>query len=200
MKPRNREVNIFNMSVLDLLTGALGAFCFLTLALFPSYFKVTAASAAGKADETKAADALKTMHVKLQSELASVKASRRGMPPFAMAFVTMGKPQDPNAFCGAFQVTNAVGPGGEAAVKLLPDGVLKNGYDANLQMFLLAPGTYEVSVQAYAQSMPCIFIVDEFGASGTKQVTADFRTGTTSYTLKFDVQKDDLQFAQVLKQ
>src|ERR1700676_4098801 len=39
MKPRNREVNIFNMSVLDLLTGALGAFCFLTLALFPSYYK-----------------------------------------------------------------------------------------------------------------------------------------------------------------
>jgi hypothetical protein len=78
--------------------------------------------------------------------------------------------------------------------------VLKNGYDANLQMFLLAPGTYELSVQAYAQSMPCVFIVDEFGASGTRQTTADFRTGTASYILKLDVQKDDLQFAQVLKQ
>jgi len=200
LKPRNREVNIFNMSVLDLLTGALGAFCFLTLALFPSYFKATAASAAGKADETRAAEALQAMHVKLQSELASAKAGRHGMPPFAMAFVTMGKPHDPNAFCGAFQVTNAVGPGGEAAVRLLPDGVLKNGYDANLQMFLLAPGTYELSVQAYAQSMPCVFIVDEFGASGTRQTTADFRTGTASYILKLDVQKDDLQFAQVLKQ
>ena len=49
MKPRNREVNIFNMSVLDLLTGALGAFCFLTLALFPYYFKAQSVSAADRA-------------------------------------------------------------------------------------------------------------------------------------------------------
>ena len=56
MKPRNREVNIFNMSVLDLLTGALGAFCFLTLALFPAYFKVVRGSSV---EETKAARELK---------------------------------------------------------------------------------------------------------------------------------------------
>ena len=37
MKPRNREINIFNMSLLDVLCGALGAFCFLTLVLFPYY-------------------------------------------------------------------------------------------------------------------------------------------------------------------
>ncbi|HEY6419306.1 MAG TPA: hypothetical protein VIX59_09910 [Candidatus Binataceae bacterium] len=185
------------MSVLDLLTGALGAFCFLTLALFPSYFKVTAASAAGKAVETKAAEALKAMHVKLQSELASAQANQHGMPPFAMAFVTMSGPE--NTFCGAFQVTDAIGPGGKAAVKLLPNGV-KNGYDVNLNMFLLAPGTYQLSLQAYAQSMPCTFILDEFGASGTEEVKADFQTGTASYTLKFDVQAADLQFAQILKQ
>jgi hypothetical protein len=197
MKPRNREVNIFNMSVLDLLTGALGAFCFLTLALFPSYFKVTAASAAGKAQEAKAAEALKAMHVKLQSELANAKAGQFGMPPFAMAFLTMSGPH--NEFCGGFQVTNAVGPGGETAVKLLPNGV-KNGYDVNLNMFLLAPGAYELSLQAYAQTMPCTFVLDEFGASSTQEVKADFQTGTASYTLKFNVQRDDLQFAQVLKQ
>lgn len=40
MKPRNREVNIFNMSLLDILCGALGAFCFLMLALFPDHAKV----------------------------------------------------------------------------------------------------------------------------------------------------------------
>ncbi|HKV53284.1 MAG TPA: hypothetical protein VJN94_01465 [Candidatus Binataceae bacterium] len=39
MKPRNREINIFNMSMLDILTGALGAFCFMTLALMPTYAK-----------------------------------------------------------------------------------------------------------------------------------------------------------------
>lgn len=33
MQRRNREVNIFNISLLDILCGALGAFCFLTLAL-----------------------------------------------------------------------------------------------------------------------------------------------------------------------
>lgn len=37
MKPRNREINIFNMSLLDILCGALGAFCFLMLVLFPYY-------------------------------------------------------------------------------------------------------------------------------------------------------------------
>ena len=35
MKRQNREVNIFNMSLLDILCGALGAFCFLMLALLP---------------------------------------------------------------------------------------------------------------------------------------------------------------------
>jgi len=37
MKSRNKEVNIFNMSLLDILSGALGAFCFLMLVLFPYY-------------------------------------------------------------------------------------------------------------------------------------------------------------------
>jgi len=35
MKVQRREVNIFNMSLLDILCGALGAFCFLMLALLP---------------------------------------------------------------------------------------------------------------------------------------------------------------------
>ena len=37
MKRRNREVNIFNMSLLDILCGALGAFCFMMLSLLPYY-------------------------------------------------------------------------------------------------------------------------------------------------------------------
>jgi hypothetical protein len=37
---RNREVNIFNMSLLDILCGALGAFCFMMLSLFPDHAKV----------------------------------------------------------------------------------------------------------------------------------------------------------------
>jgi hypothetical protein len=38
MRAKNREVNIFNMSLLDILCGALGAFCFMMLVLFP-YWK-----------------------------------------------------------------------------------------------------------------------------------------------------------------
>ena len=34
---RNREIEIFNMSLLDILSGALGAFCFLMITLFPHY-------------------------------------------------------------------------------------------------------------------------------------------------------------------
>src|SRR5689334_4862901 len=37
MKPRNREINIFNISLLDILCGALGTFCFMMLVLFPYY-------------------------------------------------------------------------------------------------------------------------------------------------------------------
>jgi hypothetical protein len=37
MRAKNREVNIFNMSLLDILTGMLGAFLFLMLGLIPYY-------------------------------------------------------------------------------------------------------------------------------------------------------------------
>src|SRR5436309_2874806 len=37
MRARAREVNIFNMSLLDILCGALGAFCFMMLVLLPYY-------------------------------------------------------------------------------------------------------------------------------------------------------------------
>ena len=39
MKAKNREINIFNMSLLDILTGALGAFLFLMLGMMPAYVK-----------------------------------------------------------------------------------------------------------------------------------------------------------------
>jgi hypothetical protein len=44
MKSRNREVNIVNMSLLDILCGALGAFCFMMLVLLP-YWKPKGATA-----------------------------------------------------------------------------------------------------------------------------------------------------------
>jgi len=41
MRAKNREINIFNMSLLDILTGMLGAFLFLMLGLLPYYAKVS---------------------------------------------------------------------------------------------------------------------------------------------------------------
>ncbi len=37
MRARRREINIFNMSLLDILCGALGAFCFMMLVALPYY-------------------------------------------------------------------------------------------------------------------------------------------------------------------
>jgi hypothetical protein len=39
MKPRNREVNIFNLSMLDVISGALGALIIIMVVLFPFYGK-----------------------------------------------------------------------------------------------------------------------------------------------------------------
>ena len=50
MRKQNREVNIFNMSLLDILCGALGAFCFMMLALFPSYIKAKNATDGSSGD------------------------------------------------------------------------------------------------------------------------------------------------------
>ena len=39
MKPRNREINIFNLSMLDVISGAMGAFLIIMVVLFPYYKK-----------------------------------------------------------------------------------------------------------------------------------------------------------------
>ena len=39
MKPRNREINIFNLSMMDVISGALGAFLIIVIILFPYYRK-----------------------------------------------------------------------------------------------------------------------------------------------------------------
>ena len=51
MKPRNREINIFNLSMLDVICGALGAFLILFLIAAPYYDKKN-----DKKDETKKAE------------------------------------------------------------------------------------------------------------------------------------------------
>jgi hypothetical protein len=202
VKPRNREVNIFNMSVLDLLTGALGAFCFLTLALFPYYFKATsAAGAMTEADArqaAKAAEQLKSINVQLKSELASAQANERGMPPFAMATAFASVPNQASS-CAVFQVADYSGPGGQEAIKLLPTAG-SNGFDSSLDLFLLAPGNYSVTFSVAPTSLPCTLYLSVFGAAGVSQASAVLNTRVQSpYTLTFSVASQDLSFADVMK-
>jgi hypothetical protein len=73
MKSRSREVNIFNMSLLDVLCGALGAFCFMMLALFP-YYKPSHLSAEDKQSYQNAQQMQQELQ-QLRSELQQVGPS-----------------------------------------------------------------------------------------------------------------------------
>jgi uncharacterized membrane protein len=73
MKPRNREINIFNMSLLDVLCGALGAFCFLMLALFPYYAKNAGSTTQNPQDTQK----LKQELEEARRELEETKAKKQ---------------------------------------------------------------------------------------------------------------------------
>jgi len=104
VKPRNREVNIFNMSVLDLLTGALGAFCFLTLALFPSYFKTQKSSAPDQ-----------------RQQLGKTK---NGIPPFSLVEIFT---QDDKGFrCGALRFESLQAPKGNKSFRQLRSQVSRS--------------------------------------------------------------------------
>jgi hypothetical protein len=202
VKPRNREVSIFNMSVLDLLTGALGAFCFLTLALFPYYFKATGAtaavSAADSAQAAKAAQELKAINVKLKSQLATAQTNQNGIPPFAMGYVSIMDSN--NQTCGGFQVSDYSGPGGQEAIKLLPT-MVSNGYDQSLDLFMLAPGTYSITFNAYATQANCTLGVTNTGPNGsTRNSISVTGSSPAPYTIPFKVVAADLSFADVYKQ
>ncbi|MGH7320382.1 MAG: hypothetical protein ACRELA_12260, partial [Candidatus Rokuibacteriota bacterium] len=73
MKPRNREINIFNMSLLDILCGALGVVCFLMLGLF-TYHKPLSASGAGSSQSAEAENQ------RLRRELQALEPNRMRNP------------------------------------------------------------------------------------------------------------------------
>ncbi len=80
MKPRNREINIFNMSLLDVLCGALGAFCFLMLALFPYYTKAGGSAAGNPEDTNRQKQELDKARADLQKALEQMSHMSQGQP------------------------------------------------------------------------------------------------------------------------
>jgi len=73
MKQKNKEVNIFNMSLLDILCGALGAFCFMMLVLF-QYWKPESA------DVTQTKENTQQLEQKLQ-DLMKQMQNMSNLPP-----------------------------------------------------------------------------------------------------------------------
>jgi len=66
MKAGNREINIFNMSLLDILCGAMGAFCFMMVALFPYYSVNGPASAEALKDRQELERQVEEMRKRLE--------------------------------------------------------------------------------------------------------------------------------------
>lgn len=141
MKPRNREVNIFNMSVLDLLTGALGAFCFLTLALFPSYYKSHRSGAKSGAQKQAA------------EPQPRVKGLAGPVPPFAYLSLGAFNNDRPDA-CATLEVTGSSSESG-GTLSFFPGAEIASGAYARFFLFAFAPGAYHLSVRVRPIRTPC---------------------------------------------
>src|ERR1700730_9812999 len=74
MRARRREINIFNMSLLDILCGALGAFCFMTLVALP-YYKPGAGTKAQTRENQQKNDELMREIEKLKDQLGNPDAA-----------------------------------------------------------------------------------------------------------------------------
>lgn len=73
MRARNREVNIFNMSLLDILTGMLGAFLFLMIGMVPYYTKVVT-NKVGSEEDMKRLRQLEQENADLRSQVGGLEA------------------------------------------------------------------------------------------------------------------------------
>jgi regulator of replication initiation timing len=74
MRARRREINIFNMSLLDILCGALGAFCFMMLVALP-YYKPGAGTNTQSRENQQKNDELMREIEKLKDQLGNPNAA-----------------------------------------------------------------------------------------------------------------------------
>jgi hypothetical protein len=155
MKPRNREVNIFNMSVLDLLTGALGAFCFLTLALFPYYFKAKNASASTSNPSASPSNSaqLEAQNERLKKQLDAEKASGKQMQPFVMMLLTATDQK--NNSCASIRLKSATVPPGAPPVGYRVPDTAPDGSPLDYYLFALQTGEYHFKVDVLSANSNC---------------------------------------------
>jgi hypothetical protein len=172
VKPRNREVNIFNMSVLDLLTGALGAFCFLTLALFPSYFKTQKSSASDQ-------------HQQLEK-------TKNGIPPFSLADI--GAQDDRGYGCGVFKVDDLQAPHGNKSFRQLPFANPNyEGYEDTVYLFMFDSGSYNLTITAKAYGPPpCRLYVTQHTPQGTPGRNSTLTNSPMRYVFPLEVKPEQL--------
>jgi hypothetical protein len=171
VKPRNREVNIFNMSVLDLLTGALGAFCFLTLALFPSYFKTQKSSAPDQ-----------------RQQLGKTK---NGIPPFSLVEIFT---QDDKGFrCGALRFESLQAPKGNKSFRQLPFASVEvEGYKSYVYFFMFDPGPYNLTVTAkdFSPSASCQIHSNQYTPQGSQGRGAPLSDSPKPYVFPLEVKPE----------
>jgi hypothetical protein len=167
MKPRNREVSIFNMSVLDLLTGALGAFCFLTLALFPYYFKAQSASASPAPSPSASANNadIQAQNERLKQQIELEKKSGKQMPPFVLMYLGAANPSN-NSDCATISIKSVTPPPGAPAIGYRAITPSQNGASAYF-LFLQRVGDYQFEVEASPTSTPCTVTLDVENVGGT---------------------------------
>ena len=80
MKQRNREINIFNMSALDLFASALGAFILITLILLPFFPNLDPTPVQEKLDKTQTGlDAAQAEAKELRAQLAESNAREQAL-------------------------------------------------------------------------------------------------------------------------
>lgn len=161
MKPRNREVSIFNMSVLDLLTGALGAFCFLTLALFPYYYKAHASGGSGDSAQLEAANA------SLRAKVESHKATGGQIPPFALVEVSNGT--DQGVVCADMHVQKITSALGANSISSYPGQRDQSGRVVDLLLLAFKPGEYMITIGVERIDPKCGVRLTIDSASGTSQ-------------------------------
>jgi regulator of replication initiation timing len=76
MRAKNREINIFNISLLDVLTGMLGAFLFLMLGLVPYYSKQIAGTVITEEEKRKFDELKKLLEKGLKGPLSPEEAEQ----------------------------------------------------------------------------------------------------------------------------